>query len=137
MRKNALIAGLVLPATAAACLALVAPTATAAQHYSPAASLAVAADTTCSYRVFVGNLPSSVASDDLAAEFSRAGTVIDAIVVRDQETGSSRGFGFVTYANADNVQSAIDTFNGTDWAGRNIRVKDASYCDPTGQAAAN
>ncbi|KAJ0476626.1 putative RNA recognition motif domain, nucleotide-binding alpha-beta plait domain superfamily [Helianthus annuus] len=73
-------------------------------------------------RVYVGNLAWSV--DNLALEtlFREQGNVLDAKVVYDRESGRSRGFGFVTYSSADEVNSAIDSLNGVDLDGRNIRV---------------
>ncbi|KAK1434907.1 hypothetical protein QVD17_00662 [Tagetes erecta] len=76
-------------------------------------------------RVYVGNLSWSV--DNLALEtlFREQGNVVEAKVVYDRETGRSRGFGFVTYSSADEVNSAIDSLNGVDLDGRNIRVSAA------------
>ncbi|KAI3687900.1 hypothetical protein L1987_81603 [Smallanthus sonchifolius] len=65
-------------------------------------------------RVYVGNLAWSV--DNLALEtlFREQGNVLEAKVVYDRESGRSRGFGFVTYSSADEVNSAIDSLNGAD-----------------------
>ncbi|KAI7757186.1 hypothetical protein M8C21_021457 [Ambrosia artemisiifolia] len=73
-------------------------------------------------RVYVGNLAWSV--DNLALEtlFREQGNVVEAKVVYDRESGRSRGFGFVTYSSADEVNSAVDSLNGVDLDGRNIRV---------------
>ncbi|KAJ9554810.1 hypothetical protein OSB04_009424 [Centaurea solstitialis] len=73
-------------------------------------------------RVYVGNLAWSV--DNLALEtlFREQGNVMDAKVVYDRESGRSRGFGFVTYSSADEVNNAIESLNGADLDGRNIRV---------------
>ena len=46
-------------------------------------------------RLFVGNLPSSMGESDLEAAFADHGTVVSAVVIRDRETGRSRGFGFI------------------------------------------
>lgn len=63
-------------------------------------------------RVYVGNLSWGV--DDLALEtlFSEQGKVVEAKVVYDRESGRSRGFGFVTYSSAEEVDNAIDSLNG-------------------------
>ncbi|MFQ6632011.1 hypothetical protein Gotur_009432 [Gossypium turneri] len=65
-----------------------------------------------SNRVYVGNLSWGV--DDIALEtlFSEQGRVVEAKVVYDRESGRSRGFGFVTYSSADEVNSAIKSLNG-------------------------
>ncbi|OVA18056.1 RNA recognition motif domain [Macleaya cordata] len=75
-----------------------------------------------SNRVYVGNLSWGV--DDLALEtlFSEQGKVMEAKVVYDRESGRSRGFGFVTYSSADEVNGAIESLNGVDLNGRAIRV---------------
>ncbi|KAK3404951.1 hypothetical protein EUGRSUZ_K01243 [Eucalyptus grandis] len=78
-----------------------------------------------SNRVYVGNLSWGV--DDLALEtlFSEQGRVLEAKVVYDRESGRSRGFGFVSYGSADEVNNAIDSLNGVDLNGRSIRVTHA------------
>ncbi|KAG5179693.1 chloroplast 29 kDa ribonucleoprotein [Tribonema minus] len=73
-------------------------------------------------KLFIGNLGWNTTTDDLHAAFGQYGQVQDAIVMTDRETGSSRGFGFVTYATADSAQAAIRALDGTDFGGRNIRV---------------
>ncbi|KAK4766314.1 hypothetical protein SAY87_007956 [Trapa incisa] len=77
---------------------------------------------TSANRVYVGNLSWGV--DDLALEtlFSEQGKVVEAKVVYDRESGRSRGFGFVTYSSAEEVDSAIESLNGVDLNGRSIRV---------------
>ncbi|KAJ4978087.1 hypothetical protein NE237_008867 [Protea cynaroides] len=76
-----------------------------------------------SNRVYVGNLSWGV--DDLALEslFNEQGKVMEARVVYDRETGRSRGFGFVTYSSAEEVNSAISSLDGVDLNGRSIRKR--------------
>lgn len=64
------------------------------------------------HRVYVGNLAWGV--DNLALEtlFSEQGKVVEARVVYDRESGRSRGFGFVTFGSAEEVDSAIESLNG-------------------------
>ncbi|KAK9079306.1 hypothetical protein SSX86_000977 [Deinandra increscens subsp. villosa] len=76
-------------------------------------------------RVYVGNLAWSVDNDALETLFREQGNVVEAKVVYDRESGRSRGFGFVTYSSSDEVNSAIDSLNGVDLDGRNIRVSAA------------
>ncbi|KAI3742822.1 hypothetical protein L1987_60518 [Smallanthus sonchifolius] len=73
-------------------------------------------------RVYVGNLAWSV--DNLALEtlFREQGNVLEAKVVYDMESGRPRGFMFVTYNSTDEVNDVIDSLNGVDLDGRNIRV---------------
>ncbi|KAK2401247.1 28 kDa ribonucleoprotein, chloroplastic [Trifolium repens] len=76
-------------------------------------------------RVHVGNLAWGV--DNLALEslFSEQGKVLEAKVIYDRESGRSRGFGFVTYGSAEEVNSAIRSLDGVDLNGRAIRVAPA------------
>jgi len=48
-------------------------------------------------KVFVGGLDYALTDSDFAAHFEQFGKVKEAQIVRDPVTGSSRGFGFVTY----------------------------------------
>ncbi|KAK4769465.1 hypothetical protein SAY86_027615 [Trapa natans] len=77
---------------------------------------------TSSNRVYVGNLSWGVDDSALETLFSEQGNVVDAKVVYDRDSGRSRGFGFVTYSSAEEVDSAIETLNGADLHGRQIRV---------------
>ena len=51
-----------------------------------------------SKKLYVGNLPFSTTADDLLEAFGNFGTVTQAQVVSDRETGRSRGFAFVEMA---------------------------------------
>lgn len=86
-----------------------------------------------SNRVYVGNLAWSV--DQLALEtlFSEQGKVVDAKVVYDRDSGRSRGFGFVTYSSAEEVNNAIESLDGVDLSGRAIRVSPAEARPPRRQ----
>lgn len=75
-----------------------------------------------SNRLYVGNLSWGVDKEALETLFSEQGQVVEAKVVYDRESGRSRGFGFVTYRTADEVNSAIEMLNGCDLDGRSIRV---------------
>ncbi|GJQ13493.1 hypothetical protein GpartN1_g5284.t1 [Galdieria partita] len=76
-------------------------------------------------RVFVGGLPWSVSEEDLRETFSKYGEVVDARVVVERETGRSRGFGFVSYAEGSSVEECIAALDGQDMQGRTIRVNKA------------
>ncbi len=67
-------------------------------------------------KLFVGNLSWTVDDESLGAKFSNLhGKVLDAKVTFDKESGRSRGFGFVTYSNAEEVNEAIQNFG---WSGK-------------------
>ena len=76
-------------------------------------------------KLYVGNLSFQTTSEDLQQLFSQAGTVESASVVEDRDTGRSRGFGFVEMATKEEGEKAIEQFNGTDLAGRNLTVNEA------------
>ena len=76
-------------------------------------------------RLFIGNLPYNVTSEDLERTFSEAGTVTSARVITDRETGQSRGFGFVEMGSAADGQKAITMWNGQDLNGRALTVNEA------------
>jgi RNA recognition motif-containing protein len=70
-------------------------------------------------KLYVGNLPYSVTSDELQALFSQHGEVESVNVITDRETGRARGFAFVEMQNA---QAAIDALNGQELGGRALNV---------------
>lgn len=78
-----------------------------------------------SMKLYVGNLSFQTSSFDLEELFAGIGTVESASVVEDRETGRSRGFGFVEMANQEDGEKAIAELNGTDFAGREIKVNEA------------
>ena len=72
--------------------------------------------------MFVGSLPWAVDDAKLAEIFAQAGNVVSAQVVKDRETGRSRGFGFVEMSTDEEAQNAVKNLNGTDIEGRKIVV---------------
>lgn len=63
-------------------------------------------------KLYVGNLPYSMTEDELKEMFAQAGTITSAVVIKDRETGRSKGFGFVEMANQAEAEKAISMFNG-------------------------
>ena len=76
-------------------------------------------------RIFVGNLPWSTDDMSLQQLFSEFGAVLEARVVKDRETGRSRGFGFISMSTADEMNAAIQGLDGRQVDGRAIRVNQA------------
>lgn len=83
-----------------------------------------------SSKIYVGNLPWSIDSEELTRMFEPFGQVISANVIMDRATGRSRGFGFVEMGEADEAQAAISALNGTDSGGRALRVDLAREREP-------
>ncbi|KAF4454201.1 hypothetical protein F53441_3201 [Fusarium austroafricanum] len=77
-------------------------------------------------KVFVGGLAWATTTDSLRAGFEQFGTVTDAIVMTDRETGRSRGFGFVTFGSQEEASAAINAMNEQEFEGRVIRVSEAN-----------
>lgn len=78
-----------------------------------------------STKLFVGSLPWAVDDNTLRETFETHGTVVSAKVVKDRETGRSRGFGFVEMENSSDADNAIKALNQSDLQGRNIIVNEA------------
>lgn len=76
-------------------------------------------------KLYVGNLDFEVTDDELTQVFNQCGQVSDAKVIRDRETGRSKGFGFVEMPNNDEAMHAIDRMNGFDLKGRPLIVDEA------------
>ena len=79
-----------------------------------------------SNKLFVGGLSWGTDDHGLKQAFEAHGEVTDAKVINDRDTGRSRGFGFVTFASADDAQAAISAMDGTELDGRSIRVNVAN-----------
>ncbi len=73
-------------------------------------------------KLFVGGLAWAVDDKELREHFEQFGTVVDARVIKDRDTGRSRGFGFVTYEDAEAATEAQKRLDGSQHEGRTIRV---------------
>ena len=78
-----------------------------------------------SKKLYVGNLPFSVALEDLKKLFSEFGDIEDAVILSDKYTGRSRGFGFVTFADDAVGDKAISEMHEKDVEGRKLTVNEA------------
>ncbi|MCX7880086.1 MAG: RNA-binding protein [Ignavibacteria bacterium] len=74
--------------------------------------------------IYVGNLSFSTTAEELKALFSQYGEVESCRIVRDRQTGRSRGFGFVEMSK-ESGKKAIEELNGKEFGGRNILVNEA------------
>ncbi|KAJ3674450.1 hypothetical protein LUZ60_005066 [Juncus effusus] len=75
-----------------------------------------------SYRCYVGNLPYNTTDSTLKEAFKTYGVIMDSIVMRDRDTGRSRGFGFVSFSTEKAMNDAIEGMNGQELNGRIINV---------------
>src|SRR3990167_6443849 len=76
-------------------------------------------------KLYVGGLPYSVQEDALKELFAQAGNVTSAVIIMDKMSGSSKGFGFVEMATAEEAQAAISMFNDQEFEGRKLTVNEA------------
>ena len=76
-------------------------------------------------KIFVGNLSYNVTEDDLRQAFEDFGQVASATVIMDEQSGRSKGFGFVEMPIQAEAQSAIEVLNGKALKGRTITVNEA------------
>jgi len=77
------------------------------------------------YKLFVGGLPFATTDEELGQMFSAHGTVASAVVVKDRDSGRSKGFGFVEFESDEEGKAAEKALNGSDVGGRNITVNEA------------
>jgi RNA recognition motif-containing protein len=73
-------------------------------------------------KLYVGNLPYSTTEDDLRDMFSGAGTVVSVTLIKDRDTGRSKGFGFVEMSSQSEAEDAIKQFNGANFGERVLKV---------------
>ena len=76
-------------------------------------------------KLYVGGLAYSVTDKELEELFAGQGQVTSAVVIKDRDTGQSKGFGFVEMAYDKEGQNAIKELNGKELSGRSIVVNEA------------
>lgn len=76
-------------------------------------------------KLYIGNLAFSVTEDALSERLSEFGRVESVKIITDRDSGQSKGFGFVEMGTDSEAQSAIDALNGTEFAGRAMKVNEA------------
>jgi len=77
-------------------------------------------------KLFIGGLAWHTDENALRQKFEEFGAVEEAVVVKDRDTGRSRGFGFVRYGQETDAEAAITAMNNIEFDGRTIRVDKAS-----------
>jgi len=76
-------------------------------------------------KLYVGNLSFDTTDQILQDTFSAYGEVTSAIVIMDRESGSSKGFGFVEFAQDADAKKAMEEMNGKEVDGRSLKVDEA------------
>ncbi len=76
-------------------------------------------------KLYVGNLSYQTTEDELRELFAQAGTVTAVDLIKDRDTGSSKGFAFVTMGTAAEAEAAINLINGKSLGNRELKVNAA------------
>jgi RNA recognition motif-containing protein len=76
-------------------------------------------------KLYVGGLAYSVTDKELEALFAEQGKVVSAVVIKDRDSGQSKGFGFVEMEDENEGQTAIKELSGKELSGRSIVVNQA------------
>ncbi|QLL34013.1 hypothetical protein HG536_0F03380 [Torulaspora globosa] len=77
--------------------------------------------------IFIGGLNTELIEGDILTVFAQYGVPVDVCLVRDRETGDSKGFAYLKYEDQRSTVLAIDNLNGIKLAGRVIKVDHAWY----------
>lgn len=77
--------------------------------------------------IHIGSLPFTISEGDILTIFSQYGTPTFLHLVRDKETGKSKGFGWLKYEDQRSCDLAVDNLGGAEVLGRTIRVDHARY----------
>ncbi|KAF2964190.1 hypothetical protein GQX73_g9366 [Xylaria multiplex] len=85
-------------------------------------------------KLFIGGLAWHTEETTLRQKFEEFGPIEEAVVVKDRDTGRSRGFGFVRYTTEADADKAIANMNNVEFDGREIRVDKASDTGPKKQS---
>ena len=75
--------------------------------------------------IYVGNLSWSMTDDDLSNLFTQYGTVTSAKILKEKNTGRSKGFGFVEMEDEEAAKTAIATLNESEIQGRKLIVNES------------
>ncbi len=87
-----------------------------------------------SKKLYVGNLPWSVAQEQLVKLFAPYGETEEVVVVADKYSGRSRGFGFVTFVKDEDADKAISEMNKKEIEGRALKVNEAKPMEDKAKA---
>ena len=85
--------------------------------------------------IYVGNLSFGATEADLEQAFGEYGQVNSVTVIKDRETGRSRGFGFVEMADRQSGLEAVDALNLSQIDGRSITVNEAKPREDRGRSS--
>ena len=76
-------------------------------------------------KIYVGNLSYGVTEEELQEQFGAFGAVVNVNIIKDRETGNSKGFGFIERENQADGEKAIKELDGSSIKGRDVKVNEA------------
>jgi len=76
-------------------------------------------------KMYVGNIPYNATEEDLRELFSPYGEIVSLKIIQDQDTGRSKGFGFIEMAEEKDARKAIEELNGKDFMEKTLKVSEA------------
>ena len=76
-------------------------------------------------KLYVGGLAYTVTEQELEALFTEHGKVNSAVIIKDRDSGQSKGFGFVEMADDNEAKAAMAALNGKEVSGRSVIVNEA------------
>jgi len=76
-------------------------------------------------KLYVGNLERTVTEEELEALFGEHGDILSVVIIKDRDSGVSRGFGFVEFESQQDAEEAKNALNELELKGRSLRVDDA------------
>jgi cold-inducible RNA-binding protein len=84
-------------------------------------------------KLYVGNLSFSTTEEDVRALLAQSGTVVSVELIKDRDTGTSKGFAFATMSTQAEAEDAIKKFNGYRLADRELKVNTARPKEESGR----
>ncbi len=75
--------------------------------------------------IYIGNLSYRATEGDIRQAFEQFGEVASVQIIKDRETGRSRGFAFVEMPNSEEAKQAIDQLDSSEIAGRPVKINEA------------
>jgi cold-inducible RNA-binding protein len=85
-------------------------------------------------KLYIGNLSYSTTEEELRTLFAQAGTVSSVDLIKDRETGNSKGFGFIQMSSQSEAEKAISMFNGYQLGNRELKVNPARPKEESGRS---
>ncbi len=81
-------------------------------------------------KIYVGNLPYETTEEQLQEAFSAFGEISSVNILKDRDTGESRGFGFLEMPSSDEANAAIEAMDGNESMGKPLKVQESKPKPP-------